>query len=98
LPLSWARREKPTAPETWTTDSGLAIRLVGRNLIDENRYTFVFPTPFLPAGNANAQSEQPRTVVISILNAPCSGVSQSAIARALDEAKVCQLVAQSLAG
>ena len=46
--------------------NGLAIRLVGRNLTDENRYTFVFPTPFLPAGNANAQSERPRTVALQV--------------------------------
>ena len=48
------------------SDNGLAIRLVGRNLTDENRYTFVFPTPFLPAGNAMAQSEQPRTVALQV--------------------------------
>ena len=48
------------------SDNGLAIRLVGRNLTDENRYTFVFPTPFLPAGNANAQSERPRTVALQV--------------------------------
>ncbi|HET7202663.1 MAG TPA: TonB-dependent receptor, partial [Steroidobacteraceae bacterium] len=46
--------------------NGLAIRLVGRNLTDQNRYTFVFPTPFLPAGNANAQSERPRTVALQV--------------------------------
>jgi iron complex outermembrane receptor protein len=45
---------------------GLSIRLIGRNLTDENRYTFVFPTPFLPAGNANAQSERPRTVALQV--------------------------------
>jgi outer membrane receptor protein involved in Fe transport len=48
------------------SDNGLAIRLVGRNLTDENRYTFVFPTPFLPAGNAMAQSERPRTVALQV--------------------------------
>ena len=48
------------------SENGLAIRLVGRNLTDENRYTFVFPTPFLPAGNANAQSERPRTVALQV--------------------------------
>ena len=48
------------------SNKGLAIRLVGRNLTDENRYTFVFPTPFLPPGNANAQSEQPRTVALQV--------------------------------
>lgn len=47
-------------------ENGLAIRLVGRNLTDENRYTFVFPTPFLPAGNSNAQSERPRTVALQV--------------------------------
>ena len=46
--------------------NGLSIRLIGRNLTDENRYTFVFPTPFLPAGNANAQSERPRTVALQV--------------------------------
>ncbi len=48
------------------SEKGLAIRLVGRNLTDENRYTFVFPTPFLPAGNANAQSERPRTIALQV--------------------------------
>jgi outer membrane receptor protein involved in Fe transport len=48
------------------SEKGLAIRLVGRNLTDENRYTFVFPTPFLPAGNANAQSERSRTIALQV--------------------------------
>jgi iron complex outermembrane receptor protein len=48
------------------SDNGLSLRVVGRNLTDENRYTFVFPTPFLPAGNANAQSERPRTVALQV--------------------------------
>ena len=48
------------------SENGLAIRLMGRNLTDENRYTFVFPTPFLPAGNANAQSERPRTIALQV--------------------------------
>ena len=48
------------------SEKGLAIRLVGRNLTDENRYTFVFPTPFLPPGNANAQSERPRTIALQV--------------------------------
>jgi outer membrane receptor protein involved in Fe transport len=46
--------------------NGFSVRIVGRNLTDENRYTFVFPTPFLPAGNANAQSERPRTVALQV--------------------------------
>ncbi|MET0986836.1 MAG: TonB-dependent receptor, partial [Steroidobacteraceae bacterium] len=48
------------------SDKGLSIRVIGRNLTDENRYTFVFPTPFLPPGNANAQSERPRTVALQV--------------------------------
>jgi iron complex outermembrane receptor protein len=48
------------------SDNGLSLRLVGRNLTDENRYTFVFPTPFLPSGNAMAQSERPRTVALQV--------------------------------
>ena len=48
------------------SENGLAVRIIGRNLTDENRYTFVFPTPFLPAGNANAQSERPRTVALQV--------------------------------
>jgi iron complex outermembrane receptor protein len=48
------------------SENGLSVRVVGRNLTDENRYTFVFPTPFLPAGNANAQSERPRTVALQV--------------------------------
>lgn len=45
-------------------ENGLSIRLVGRNLTDENRYTFVFPTPFLGDGSANAISERPRTIAL----------------------------------
>jgi len=48
------------------SDNGLSIRLIGRNLTDENRYTFVFPTPFLPPGNAMAISERPRTVALQV--------------------------------
>ncbi len=48
------------------SDDGLSIRLIGRNLTDENRYTFVFPTPFLPPGNAMAISERPRTIALQV--------------------------------
>lgn len=47
-------------------DNGLSIRLIARNLTDENRYAFVFPTPFLPPGNAMAISERPRTVTLQV--------------------------------
>ncbi len=48
------------------SDNGLSLRLIGRNLTDENRYTFVFPTPFLPPGNAMAISERPRTIALQL--------------------------------
>jgi iron complex outermembrane recepter protein len=48
------------------SDRGLSVRIVGRNLTDENRYTFVFQAPFLPSGNVLASSERPRTVQLQV--------------------------------
>jgi len=42
------------------------VRLIGRNLTNANSAEFVFPTPFLPAGNYNAVSERSRTVTLQL--------------------------------
>ena len=48
------------------SENGFSVRLIGRNLTDENRYTFVFPAPFIPSGNALASSERPRTLQLQL--------------------------------
>jgi iron complex outermembrane recepter protein len=45
-------------------DKRWELRLIGRNLANDNSAAFVFPTPFLPAGNYNAVSERPTTITL----------------------------------
>jgi iron complex outermembrane receptor protein len=47
-------------------DDAWELRLIGRNLTDENASAFAFPTPILPAGNRNAISERGRTVTLQL--------------------------------
>lgn len=47
-------------------DDAWELRLIGRNLTDENESAFAFPTPILPAGNQNAISERGRTVALQL--------------------------------
>lgn len=49
-----------------TKDQHWELRLIGRNLANDNSAAFVFPTPFLPAGNYNAVSERPRTITLQL--------------------------------
>lgn len=48
------------------TDSRWELRLIGRNLTNENALSFAFPTPILPTGNYSGISEQPRTVALQL--------------------------------
>ncbi|HRE45592.1 MAG TPA: TonB-dependent receptor, partial [Terricaulis sp.] len=48
------------------SDAGYAIRLYGRNLTDENRSVFAFPTPFVGPGSYVVTSERPRTIVLEL--------------------------------
>jgi iron complex outermembrane receptor protein len=48
------------------TDARWELRLIGRNLANEKGLSFSFPTPILPAGNANGISEPPRTVALQL--------------------------------
>lgn len=48
------------------TDDAWELRLIGRNLTDENAAAFAFPTPILPPGNQNAISERGRTVMLQL--------------------------------
>lgn len=47
-------------------DDAWELRLIGRNLTDENASAFAFPTPILPVGNRNAISERGRTVALQL--------------------------------
>lgn len=49
-----------------STDQKYELRLIGRNLNNANSAGFVFPTPFLPAGNFNAVSERSRTIALQL--------------------------------
>ncbi|WP_165191765.1 TonB-dependent receptor [Caulobacter soli] len=72
------QRDTASAPagEAFTTlNAGVAIaasdarwelRLIGRNLTNENALSFSFPTPIVPAGNYSGISEQPRTVALQL--------------------------------
>ncbi len=48
------------------TDARWELRLIGRNLTNENALSFSYPTPIVPAGNYNGISEQPRTVALQL--------------------------------
>jgi outer membrane receptor protein involved in Fe transport len=67
--------DSPTGAAFTTLDAGLAIaasdarwdlRLIGRNLTNENALSFSYATPILPAGNYNGLSEQPRTIALQL--------------------------------
>ncbi|HEX8902918.1 TonB-dependent receptor [Vitreimonas sp.] len=47
-------------------DAGYSIRLAGRNLTNENRTVFAFPTPFAPPGSWIGVSERPRTIALEL--------------------------------
>lgn len=70
-----APSDSPTGEAFTTLNAGLAIaasdarwelRLIGRNLTNENALSFSYPTPILPAGNYNGISEQPRTIALQL--------------------------------
>jgi iron complex outermembrane receptor protein len=48
------------------SDARWELRLIGRNLTDENALSFSYATPILPAGNYNGISEQPRTIALQL--------------------------------
>jgi iron complex outermembrane recepter protein len=47
-------------------DDAWEVRLIGRNLTNENSLAFSFPLPLLPAGNQGGASERARTVALQV--------------------------------
>lgn len=70
-----APSDSPIGEAFTTLDAGLAIaandaswelRLIGRNLTNQNALSFSYATPVLPSGNYNGISEQPRTIALQL--------------------------------